>query len=41
MRLANENETMTFTNGMISQQVQAKIQKELRRLHQKFAGIRF
>lgn len=36
---SNENESMAFVNGMFTEQAQAQIQEELRRLRQKFAEL--
>jgi transcriptional regulator with XRE-family HTH domain len=36
---SNENESMAFVNGMFTEQAQAQIQDELRRLRQKFAEL--
>ncbi|HCI14378.1 MAG: transcriptional regulator [Gallionellales bacterium GWA2_60_142] len=36
---SNENESMAFANGMFTEQAQAQIQEELRRLRQKFAEL--
>jgi transcriptional regulator with XRE-family HTH domain len=36
---SNENESMAFVHGMFTEQAQAQIQEELRRLRQKFAEL--